>query len=56
MLSNVRVPPSMASMGKTWGRALYLEVVGGRQVALFPEGQRTLELLGRAEWQCVGLA
>lgn len=56
MLGNFRVPLSMANMGKMWGRALYLEAVGGRQAALFPEGQRALELLCGAEWQCAGLA
>lgn len=55
MLGDVRVPLSKASLGPTGGRALYLEAMGGRQAALFPEGQRALELLGRAEWESVGL-
>lgn len=55
MLGDVRVPLSMANRGKMWGPALYLEAVGGRQAALFPEGQGALELLCWAEWQCAGL-
>lgn len=56
MLGDVRVPLSKASLGPTCGRALYLEAVGGRKAALFPEGQRALELLCRAEWESAGLA
>lgn len=56
MLGNFRVPLSTANTGKMWGRALYLEAVSGRQAALFPEGQRALELLCRAERQSAGLA
>lgn len=43
-------------MGHSWGRPLYLEAVGGWQAALFPEGQRALELLCWAEWESAGLA
>jgi hypothetical protein len=56
VLGDVRVPLSMVNRGKMWGPALYLEAVGGRQAALFPEGQGALELLCWAEWQCSGLA
>lgn len=51
---------SLSLLGLTvWGmvwRPCYLETVGGRQAALFPEAEGALQLLGGAQGKCVGLA